>query len=72
MGENQNGKEIDDIAGDFVADMGDSALDLFQNERGVYLLASLALSEVLNKAPLRQTGVTTSSCEHVCRKATVH
>lgn len=58
--------------GELIESVGDSALDLFENERGVYLLASLALSEVLNKGSLRQSEDAPSSCEHVCGKATVH
>jgi hypothetical protein len=55
MRANHEPEKVNTTLGDLVAALSDAALEVSGDERGAYLLASLALEEILKKAPIRKT-----------------
>jgi len=53
MKANHDGERIQTTLGDLVVALSDAAFELYEDERGAYLLASLALEEILKRAPVR-------------------
>jgi hypothetical protein len=45
--------------------LSDAALELYEDERGAYLLASLALEEILKRAPVRASEVAEAPVERL-------
>ena len=72
MSASQHLTTINTTLGDLIAAVSDAALELSENSSEVYLLASLALGEILKKAPLRQPGGAGSSTEWVPEDTSCH
>lgn len=53
MRPNHEQESIKTTLGDLVVAVSDAAFELYQDERGAYLLAGLALEAILKRAPLR-------------------
>lgn len=57
---------------DLIVPAGDADFDLFGGERGFYLLASLALGDILKKAPLRKAAATERRTERPSKHSSPH
>lgn len=55
MKANHDGEKVQTTIGDLVVALSDAAFAMYEDERGAYLLASLALEEILKKASLGAT-----------------
>lgn len=54
MRDNHEAERVNTTLGDLVAALSDAAFELYEDEKGSYLLASLALEEILKRAPVRK------------------
>lgn len=50
-------ERIDTTMGELIAALTDAAFEIYDDKTASYLLASLALEEILKKAHLRTTGI---------------
>lgn len=55
MTRNLKQERIQTTLGDLVVAVSDAAFELYEDEKGSYLLASLALEAILKRAPLKET-----------------
>ena len=72
MKANHDGERIQTTLGDLVAALSDAAFELYEDERGAYLLASLALEEILKRAPVGKTEAEKLSAETFPEGAIFH
>ena len=55
MTRNHQQERIQSTLGDLIVAVSDAAFELYGNDRETYLLASVALEEILKKAPIQRT-----------------
>ncbi len=59
---------VDTTVGDLIAAVNDAAFEFSGDQRGAYLLASLALGEILKRAHLRTTDRAEISLEYLTQE----
>jgi hypothetical protein len=57
MKSNHEQEKVDTTLGDLIEALTEAALEFSGDEREVYLLASLALEQILKKSPLQPQGI---------------
>lgn len=71
MRENFGGR-IDTTLGDLISAVSDAALDFCEDKRGAYLLASLVLEDILQKAPCESDEIAESPGWYLLRSMRLH
>ena len=72
MSTNFRGKVIDTTLGDLIAALSDAAFEICEDKRGAYLLAGLALEEILKKAPVLRTDLAEVSADSYAEGTLFH
>lgn len=72
MRDNHEAERVNTTLGDLVVAVSDAAFELYEDEKGSYLLASLALEEILKRAPLRTTDIGEMSVEYFPERTRFH
>ena len=65
-------ERIETTLGDLIVALSDAAFELCDDKRATYLLASIALEEIVKNAHLRATGTAETLVEHFPKGSRLH